>query len=318
MVGKGYKKLVLRWMTTTLLFIIFLFILLALRVSQSPEKEFDAYHSELSEVRSLYPDLNKNDYFTDAEHFRDIAFVEWQNQNRKCVIRRNYNESKRLILMAKSIVEITKKNLILGQDSKQESTDSLRFKDNDLSLFERREATDYSKWDKWINDALNYSGERKAIVLLIDKFNHRCLVVENGKLIADYLIEIGVKYLNNKQYKGDHATPEGSYYITSKRTSSDPVFQKVLLINFPNSEDIARLKNEYTASDKNSEVIIDKIKIHGNGGKGYDWTDGSIALTDKDFGALFDFVKVGTRVVIVGKIPEKFFDFSSDADFGDQ
>jgi lipoprotein-anchoring transpeptidase ErfK/SrfK len=44
------------------------------------------------------------------------------------------------------------------------------------------------------------------------------------------------------------------------------------------------------------------IEIHGNGGKGADWTAGCIALTDREMDSLFKIVKVGTPVTIVGSM----------------
>jgi hypothetical protein len=42
------------------------------------------------------------------------------------------------------------------------------------------------------------------------------------------------------------------------------------------------------------------IEIHGNGGKGIDWTEGCIALTDKEMDLVYKILKVGTPVTIVG------------------
>ena len=44
------------------------------------------------------------------------------------------------------------------------------------------------------------------------------------------------------------------------------------------------------------------IEIHGNGGKGIDWTEGCIALTDKEMDIVFKIVKVGTPVTIIGSM----------------
>jgi L,D-peptidoglycan transpeptidase YkuD (ErfK/YbiS/YcfS/YnhG family) len=44
------------------------------------------------------------------------------------------------------------------------------------------------------------------------------------------------------------------------------------------------------------------IEIHGNGGKGIDWTEGCIALTDSEMDSVFKIVKVGTPVTIVGSM----------------
>ena len=42
------------------------------------------------------------------------------------------------------------------------------------------------------------------------------------------------------------------------------------------------------------------IEIHGHGGRGTDWTNGCIALSDAEMDRLFAAVFVGTPVTIVG------------------
>jgi len=44
------------------------------------------------------------------------------------------------------------------------------------------------------------------------------------------------------------------------------------------------------------------IEIHGDGGKGINWTDGCVALTNSDMDKLYGLVGVGTPVTIVGSL----------------
>ena len=44
------------------------------------------------------------------------------------------------------------------------------------------------------------------------------------------------------------------------------------------------------------------IEIHGNGGKGIDWTEGCVALTDREMDTVFKIVRVGTPVTIIGSM----------------
>jgi len=46
------------------------------------------------------------------------------------------------------------------------------------------------------------------------------------------------------------------------------------------------------------------IEIHGNGGKGVDWTEGCVALRDSDMNIVYRYVKVGTPVTIVGSMQD--------------
>jgi murein L,D-transpeptidase YafK len=81
--------------------------------------------------------------------------------------------------------------------------------------------------------------------------------------------------------------------------SSD--FFKALLIDYPNADDRAefgrlRRSGEIPASAR----IGGLIEIHGGGGRQHDWTDGCVAVTNREIEDLFGLVSVGTPVTIVG------------------
>ena len=114
---------------------------------------------------------------------------------------------------------------------------------------------------------------------------------------------LGKTGLEIKELRGDKATPEGMYKITKKFDSSKTKYYKALLLDYPNDEDIAKFKAEIaTGSLPASAKIGGLIEIHGNGGKGIDWTEGCVALTDKEMDVVFKISKVGTPVTIVGSM----------------
>jgi murein L,D-transpeptidase YafK len=91
------------------------------------------------------------------------------------------------------------------------------------------------------------------------------------------------------------------YKITKKFDSGRTKYYKALLLDYPNDEDKRKFKSDIEngllpATSK----IGGLIEIHGNGGKGIDWTEGCIALTDKEIDTVYKNVKVGTPVTIVG------------------
>ena len=103
--------------------------------------------------------------------------------------------------------------------------------------------------------------------------------------------------------RGDKATPEGMYKIIRKFDNDSTLYHKALLINYPDNEDTA---NFMTALAKGtlpgSSHIGGMIEIHGHGGKGVDWTEGCIALKDREMDTIFAMVKIGTPVTIVGSM----------------
>jgi murein L,D-transpeptidase YafK len=93
------------------------------------------------------------------------------------------------------------------------------------------------------------------------------------------------------------------YKITKKFKGNKTKYYKALLLDFPNDEDKEKFKSEIArGSLPASAKIGDLIEIHGNGGKGIDWTEGCIALTDKEMDVVFKIAKVGTPVTIVGSM----------------
>jgi hypothetical protein len=159
-----------------------------------------------------------------------------------------------------------------------------------------------SKWRSWSDETVAWSRNNNAAAIIVDKFAHKCYLYHCGRLKKEFNAELGIKWIGNKQYRGDKATPEGRYHITKKKTSRQTQYYKALLINYPNAEDCAR----YSCNVRNGNIpkrgAGNLIEIHGNGGKGINWTDGCIALSDDDIDKLFELVGIGTPVTIVGSL----------------
>jgi lipoprotein-anchoring transpeptidase ErfK/SrfK len=159
-----------------------------------------------------------------------------------------------------------------------------------------------SKWQRWADETIAWSKNNNAYAILVDKFAHTCYLYKDGKIKKEFDVELGPNWIGTKQYKGDKATPEGKYHVTKKKSRHQTKYYKALLINYPNDEDQAR----YNANSKKG--LIPKrgagnlIEIHGDGGKGINWTDGCVALTNSQMDKLYELVGVGTPVTIVGSL----------------
>ena len=161
---------------------------------------------------------------------------------------------------------------------------------------------DYPRWKSLANDAIAASrGGNK--VILVDKMAHILYVYQSGKAIRSYDVEFGPNWMAHKERAGDKATPEGNYHITSKKAGGSTTYYKAMLLDYPNAEDRARF------AQKKRQGIISRrtgignlIEIHGNGGRGFDWTSGCVGMRDRDIDDLYRLVGSGTRVTIVGSI----------------
>jgi murein L,D-transpeptidase YafK len=148
-----------------------------------------------------------------------------------------------------------------------------------------------------------WSKTHSSVSLVVDKFSRKCIVYKSGKIIREFDVELGINWLGDKVQKGDRATPEGKYTITVKKSGRNTIYYKALLINFPNAEDKRRFNHQKSAGNISRNALIGgSIEIHGGGGKGIDWTDGCVALTNKDMDNLYALCSVGTPVAIVGSL----------------
>ncbi len=156
-------------------------------------------------------------------------------------------------------------------------------------------------WKRMAADTIARSRAEGSAALIIDKLNRKLHVYAAGNRIASFDAEIGAKGLKQKLHAGDQATPEGRYRVTETRGPGRTKFYKALLLDYPNPADRAR----YAWGKKTGQVplragIGSLIEIHGDGGQGRDWTDGCVALTDRDMDRVFARARVGMPVTIVG------------------
>ncbi|MUP37755.1 L,D-transpeptidase family protein [Labilibaculum euxinus] len=162
--------------------------------------------------------------------------------------------------------------------------------------------SDYPHWEKMGADAIRLSKSGHKIIL-VDKMAHQLFVYQNGKILRSFKAELGVNWMGDKRQKGDKATPEGMYRVIQKKEGSRTKFYRALLINYPNEEDKQRFNSEKKKGALPFRTHIGNlIEIHGLGGKGIDWTDGCIALKNKDMDVLFCLIDTGISVIIVGSL----------------
>ncbi len=159
---------------------------------------------------------------------------------------------------------------------------------------------DYPVWEKNIKLAYNLS-QKGQTVLLIDKMDASLTVLKGGKEHKTYLVEFGDNWMGDKSMTGDKATPEGIYKVQEKKYGSKTRYYKALLIDYPNKDD----KRRYQALVRSGKIPANRgigglIEIHGGGGKGVHWTDGCIALDNKEMDQVYLASSVNTPVIIVG------------------
>jgi len=159
----------------------------------------------------------------------------------------------------------------------------------------------FTTWKSWVDKTINTSKKNSDYSIIIDKFSRKCFVYQGGTKKYEFDAELGRNWVGGKRAKGDKATPEGMYKIAKKIDSNKTKYYKALLLDYPNDEDRERFRAEISRGSLPPNATIGGlIEIHGNGGKGIDWTEGCIALTDKEMDIVFKIAKAGTPVTIVG------------------
>lgn len=163
----------------------------------------------------------------------------------------------------------------------------------------------YSVWKIWTERTINDSKKNRDYSIIIDKFSRKCFIYYNGSKKYEFDTELGKNWVGDKREKGDKATPEGMYKIVKKFDTNKTKYYKALLLDYPNDEDRASFKSDIARGKLAPTANIGGlIEIHGNGGKGIDWTEGCIALSDRDMDIVFKIAKGGTPVTIVGSVQE--------------
>ncbi len=160
---------------------------------------------------------------------------------------------------------------------------------------------DFDQWNRRVNQGIAHSKKHRACCIIVDKMARECILYKDGKRLQSFRIELGANWIGNKQQQGDRTTPEGIYRIIGRKSGGETRYYKSLLLDYPNDDDRTRfLLNKKRGTIHPDAAIGSLIEIHGEGGKGLDWTDGCIALTDADMDDLFKACPVGTLVAIVG------------------
>jgi murein L,D-transpeptidase YafK len=139
---------------------------------------------------------------------------------------------------------------------------------------------------------------QKADFVLVVKSKEKLFLIKEDKIIKAYNVVFGANPKGHKQQEGDERTPEGRYILDLKK--SDSAFYKAIRISYPNEQD-----REHAA--RKGVDPGGQIMIHGQkNGYGWmapvmqtvNWTDGCIAVTNREMEEIWQAVDVGTPIVI--------------------
>ncbi len=157
------------------------------------------------------------------------------------------------------------------------------------------------------------------LVIYVKKADKYLSLFLDGQLLKTYPVELGDSGPGDKRVAGDHKTPEGTFYVTEKlqiQPSDEFLGTRWLRLSYPNAEDANRgleqgLIDRFTynqiaeaianlGTPPQKSALGGGVGIHGGSraSLGSNWTYGCVGLTNQSIEDFYNYVQVGTRVVI--------------------
>src|ERR1700749_1132640 len=114
--------------------------------------------------------------------------------------------------------------------------------------------------------------------VIVYKHQRRLVLLARGKEVKSYRVALGSEPDGPKTRQGDHRTPEGSYVLDYRNTSSH--FYKAFHISYPNAKDLAAARKFGVSpgGDIMLHGLPTKYSFVGKAQALDDWTDGCIAV----------------------------------------
>jgi len=237
---------------------------------------------------SLEPSLQQRSAATlDPRERQMIAEIQMQVKQAKTI----WNEGD--YLRAQEQVDQIDERVAALEDHVEELT--RRYRDPDVRM----------RWQAMTRRTIRWSREQGKSALVVDKLNRRALLYQSGELKYQFTIDLGWNRYPDKLQQGDGATPEGPYRVVEKKGAGETAYYRALLLDYPNAVD----RRLFGRARRRGQVepgarIGAQIEVHGEGGKGRDWTQGCVALSNADMKQLYELAYVGMPVTIVGEVSE--------------
>lgn len=134
--------------------------------------------------------------------------------------------------------------------------------------------------------------------IIVEKSKRLMHVYHDNESIVTFRIALGKSPQGAKTCQGDNRTPEGHYTIIQHKPNSN--YYKALRISYPSASDRERAKRK--GCDPGGDIMIHGLENGfgwvGRTHRSIDWTNGCIAITNKEMDILYNMVKDGTGVEI--------------------
>ena len=138
--------------------------------------------------------------------------------------------------------------------------------------------------------------EKSIDMIIIEKSKRILKLMENGNIVKEYFIDLGFDPIGHKYFKGDGKTPEGLYFVQKKSSKSD--FYLSLQVSYPNEWDKRNAKY-FNKNAGNYIMIHGEPNVKNKNKSIIDWTNGCIALQNRDMLEIYKQVSIKTPIYII-------------------
>jgi len=140
--------------------------------------------------------------------------------------------------------------------------------------------------------------DQQADQIIVIKSKRVLMLMQNGEILKSYRVALGKQPVGAKSRAGDFKTPEGHYSIDSRNPNSS--YHLSLRISYPNSRDLQQAES-FGVSPGGSIMIHGQKPQYAHLGKLHrmeDWTEGCIAVTDREIEEIWRLVPDGVPIDI--------------------
>jgi len=134
--------------------------------------------------------------------------------------------------------------------------------------------------------------------LVLTKSRRELVAYFHGDPVRTYYVALGRSPVGDKERIGDNRTPEGLFYIEGRNPNSR--YHLSLRISYPDATHRARAAR--LGVEPGGDIMIhglpDEQAAFGAAHRDYDWTNGCIAVTNKEIEELWHVVRDGTPIQI--------------------
>jgi murein L,D-transpeptidase YafK len=138
------------------------------------------------------------------------------------------------------------------------------------------------------------AGEIDRIV--VEKSARRMQLIQDDRVVRTYRVALGFAPEGDKQRQGDGRTPEGEFVINRRNDRS--AFHLSIGIDYPQDDDLKRARaGGYSPGGDifihgQPNAVGDGFRLRG------DWTNGCIAVTNREMREIWEVTPIGTPVDI--------------------